>query len=430
MAAENTSKIAKTQPSRKGKKAWRKNIDITGVEDGLEVMRSEERVRGKATPLEDHQLFTIDTVGDNKVKRQLAKDKPLRVDEILAERSAVPAVKGRALGPGAKPAAKGKPSKYTQEKIEKIAKRKAEESSAPVNKKNKKANQTNTYDLWADAPAEEKNPYLEDVRTHKPKAPVTMEQTPKALVNHVNVVVPDAGASYNPSMEEHQKLLEKAHSVELKKVEAAKKLDEQLAYRKELDDLAHELEEHNAHVNGEIAEEEEEIDEGATEAEKKKQNEIRKTRTKRNKERKAQLERALREQKQHERNIRKQIDKLEAIEEELAQRYADLENLSVKRDAHREAESLAGKKRLGKHYVQEMPIEVQLQDELSETLRQLKPEGNIFRDRFVSIQERNIIEPRVPVKKHTKYKPKAYERRSYKNFDAEQARFYAKTDKK
>jgi hypothetical protein len=31
------------QPSRKGKKAWRKNIDITDVEEHLEELRSEER---------------------------------------------------------------------------------------------------------------------------------------------------------------------------------------------------------------------------------------------------------------------------------------------------------------------------------------------------------------------------------------------------
>jgi nucleolar protein 53 len=31
------------QPSRKGKKAWRKNIDINDVEEHLEQMRSEER---------------------------------------------------------------------------------------------------------------------------------------------------------------------------------------------------------------------------------------------------------------------------------------------------------------------------------------------------------------------------------------------------
>lgn len=42
-------------------------------------------------------------------------------------------------------------------------------------------------------------------------------------------------------------------------------------------------------------------------------------------------------------------------------------------------------------------IHVQLQDELSESLRLLKPEGNLLKDRFQSIVERNLIEPRVPV---------------------------------
>ena len=34
------------QTSRKGKKAWRKNVDITDVEEALEGMRAEERVIG------------------------------------------------------------------------------------------------------------------------------------------------------------------------------------------------------------------------------------------------------------------------------------------------------------------------------------------------------------------------------------------------
>ncbi len=29
------------QPSRKGKKAWRKNVDLTEVQEGLEVVRDE-----------------------------------------------------------------------------------------------------------------------------------------------------------------------------------------------------------------------------------------------------------------------------------------------------------------------------------------------------------------------------------------------------
>lgn len=36
----------RAQSSRKGKKAWRKNIDIDEVEEGLEELRVEERVTG------------------------------------------------------------------------------------------------------------------------------------------------------------------------------------------------------------------------------------------------------------------------------------------------------------------------------------------------------------------------------------------------
>lgn len=31
-----------SQPSRKGKKAWRKNVDITEVQEGLQSLRDEE----------------------------------------------------------------------------------------------------------------------------------------------------------------------------------------------------------------------------------------------------------------------------------------------------------------------------------------------------------------------------------------------------
>lgn len=41
----DTAVAKKLQPSRKGKKAWRKNIDMEPVEEGLESNREEERVR-------------------------------------------------------------------------------------------------------------------------------------------------------------------------------------------------------------------------------------------------------------------------------------------------------------------------------------------------------------------------------------------------
>ena len=54
-----------SQNTRKGKKAWRKNIDIDNVEDGLETIRSEERVLGTALHNQsDKDLFAIDLTGD------------------------------------------------------------------------------------------------------------------------------------------------------------------------------------------------------------------------------------------------------------------------------------------------------------------------------------------------------------------------------
>ena len=81
---------------------------------------------------------------------------------------------------------------------------------------------------------------------------------------------------------------------------------------------------------------------------------------------------------------------------------------------------LAGE-RLGKHHIPEGQVDVQLGEGLSESLRGLKVcrncvlpifyifmtslffclclqvEGNLFRDRFLSLQHRALVEPRVPV---------------------------------
>lgn len=43
-SADNNKK-SKPQPSRKGKKAWKKNIDLSAVEESLESIRALERVQ-------------------------------------------------------------------------------------------------------------------------------------------------------------------------------------------------------------------------------------------------------------------------------------------------------------------------------------------------------------------------------------------------
>ena len=216
------------------------------------------------------------------------------------------------------------------------------------------------------------------MKERKVKAPSTLQSKPAALVHKAPVELPHAGASYNPTMEDHQQLLKEAIDIEVKQDEARKKLNEQLAYRKELDQLKHELEESitNDDDDDEEEEEEEEGEEGEevkdSKSIKSKHEGVRKTKTQRNKEKRKRYNRMLEEQKLHERDIRKQIDRVKSIESELQEHIQKLEEAAEIRRQLKEEDKKRGAHRLGRHYVKEQPVAVQLQEELSETLRQLK----------------------------------------------------------
>ncbi|KAI8355669.1 ribosome biogenesis protein Nop53/GLTSCR2 [Blakeslea trispora] len=366
----------KTQPSRKGKKAWRKNVDITDVEEAQEELRAVERVVGHTEIMKDDELFTIDVTGDATTKRQLAKDKPLRVDEILAQRSAVPAVKSK--NPFKKPEMTDKvASKHEYKNL----KRKIENNAPLVpKKKNKKSNQK-SYDLWdgrkpmPEAPANDFLPV--EVKT---KAPKTLNEKPAAVDHIAAVEAPQGGHSYNPTVEEHQKLLSQAVEIEERKAETLKQLQEQLSYREELKLLADELaaseitKDGKMIVTGEDEEEEEEEENEEKDIKKKKNKNAgeRKTRQQRHKEHRLATAELEKKQKLQERLIRQQIDKLRQIESELAERVEQLDSLAEKRGERKTEDAKKGIKKLGKYSVPELPIDVQLTDELCETLRQLK----------------------------------------------------------
>ncbi|CAO3638124.1 unnamed protein product [Mucor hiemalis] len=421
----------KTQPSRKGKKAWRKNVDITDVEEGQEELRAIERVVGHNKELKDDELFTIDVAGDVSVKRKLAKDRPLRIHEILDQRSAVPAVKSK--NAFKKPEMTDRiESRHETKSVEKMLKRKADLPVKAVNKKSKKdssAGKKKSYDLWDDAPAAEKET-AEPVSDFLPvkaklRVPKTVTEKPIALAHIPAISTPEGGHSYNPTVEEHQLLLAKANDAEERKAEILKKLQEQLSYRDELKQLADELSSTEITAEGKIVstvadeEEEEDLEDKPTDdkATKKRKAAERKTRAQRHKSHRLATEELEKKQKLQERAIRQQIDMLRQIEAEIKQRAEELDVIAEQKGERKLEEEKKGKKKLGKYTVPELPVDVQLTEELCETLRQLKPEGNMFRDRFHSIQKRNIIEPRIPVMPSRKYKLKEYERRAYKNFD-------------
>ncbi|NXC05445.1 NOP53 protein, partial [Orthonyx spaldingii] len=71
-------------------------------------------------------------------------------------------------------------------------------------------------------------------------------------------------------------------------------------------------------------------------------------------------------------------------------------------------------KRLGRARYEEPGPEVQLSEELPDSLRSLRPEGSVLRDRFKSLQRRNMIEPRERAKFKRRYRVKYVEKRAFR----------------
>lgn len=214
----------------------------------------------------------------------------------------------------------------------------------------------------------ELNPYLEPVHKRKVNAPATLKVKPAAAVHLPAVQVADAGASYNPTMEDHQALLRKAHQVEEDKIAERERINKQLEFRKEL------LEMDDDEVAKTDDEEEEDSDVHSDDDEEtRKRKEIRKkTRTERNRLRRAKENKWLEDRRRREKALNKELHKLDEIQQMVVDIEQETEEKTKQRQERQEAKEKAGLPRLGKYYVPKVPIEVQLTEELSESLRTLK----------------------------------------------------------
>ena len=85
----NSKEVGAPKPSKaskKNKKSWRKNVDMTDVNEYLEEKRFDERVGGSITDKPDEALFTLDTNVDTELsetKRKRREDKPLKCFALL-----------------------------------------------------------------------------------------------------------------------------------------------------------------------------------------------------------------------------------------------------------------------------------------------------------------------------------------------------------
>ncbi|KAJ7669742.1 ribosome biogenesis protein Nop53/GLTSCR2 [Mycena olivaceomarginata] len=412
------------QPSRKGKKAWRKNVDLQEVEAGIEELRAEERATGTFLhKQQDDQLFVVDVKGDEKTRTKLPKFKSseLTSTKILAQRSAVPAVTSR-------PAVKKRKSPLSYEDKDRLLRISKRPRKGPFNsvvdptefgagsaafELTEAVKSSGAYDPWAPAgPVEEIKDGLETVQPKKVKVPAHAH--PRHKIEVPAILEPHQGTSYNPPADAHQELLLKAHGIEEKRVEKAAKLAE----TKEKIDQA-------TPVPIDIDEDEE----ASAEVISKKMPE-RKTKAQRNKAARvlAQLTPIYIETRPSRKSAQKIRTALINSGVSLLRRTANktLSARAIAQEARRAAveenlrrRGLAGQK-LGRHTVPEGEVDVQLGEDLSESLRGLKPEGNLFRDRFTSLQQRALIEPRVPVvPKRRKLRIIEYEKHAWKRFDRE-----------
>lgn len=421
----------KAQTSRKGKRSWRKNVDISDIEQKLHEQREDVIHHGKLiSEVESEDLFIIDEDADEGVETKLKKEgKKLKSTEILENKSKVPALLSAKIS---------KIKKKNDKKIQGVDKKemvhllklagkvkgydKTDERMAKEGIINSKA-----YDVWGtDLEHEVKKNTLPNALkensaisfTEASIIPKTLKEAP-IQVKKLEIL-PHAGKSYNPSFDNWKHLIEQEYFKEKSKDDQRLIFEE---YRDRIQFLISNYEDNEIEEDEEDSEVEEDKegvseDENAevTEGIKLSINPVTqvniKTKTQRNKEKKYK-ERTRLESELKEIKLRiKELEKLPAILQQIDEKEVKIsDKKNIKDDKFKN-----GKRKLGSRFeVIEGPLEVKLSNELSDSLRKLKPEGNLLYDQMKNFQSKGMIETRRYAQ-GKKGKKKVTEKWTYKDF--------------
>lgn len=400
---------AKLSTSRKGKKAWRKNVDVTDIEAGLEAARDRKRHLGDADNDDD---FVIDTAP---VAVSLVK-KP-KYQEIVANRSKVAAL-AHPHASAAKARTKKNLDGVLKTQLLHLIKLNGGKykSEDRVKARIDKDGLTNVEarDIW-DAP-EPEDPTPEVLKEQplapitKPKnPPKTFKQAPITLANVDDNSAIHGGKSYNPTLELWKELINLEYTTEAQKESIRQELND---FKDKLARLAAELNDYDELLSDD--------DDDANAADKANDDgddfrlsvnaplkNKKKTKYKRNKEarhkQKTQLQDEIKELKQ-------KVKELNKIDDILAEKMVE------ESKPHSHTGKARKVKKLFKYTALQAPLEVKLLDELTSNLKNVKPEGNLLYDAMLGLQKLGKVEARLPVAKKRKYAPKVTEKWSYKDF--------------
>jgi len=421
---------------------------MAAVNQFLEEERFEERVGGSFAARPDDELFIIEktakTVPGKRNRKEAGKlrcfsnleglpgvpdPKPIRNSTLTPLERENPIVKDMKL----KKIQAGKiQKKYVDSKVDRAKFKKMKKDNKVEAMTRRRTNFD--FDLWAES--EDLNSHnlpstdwvKTEVITHAaigsgklvPKFAKSRKVTSGTKVAAVEV--PDAGASYNPNIQDHQNLLWKAAMVEIEKEKASKKLERQTTAmfpsRNEAPTektFIQEMSEGIVELNGggDLSDSEESADE-CEEAGTKNSSVLKpKTRRQKRDKRKRMFED---QKKTRERNVKikeTEISRLKSIKRELKSEEAVAAENEEKRKVAKE-EKMAGPLKLSNYNYEPQEIEIKLSEELTGNLRNLKQEGSLLEDRFKSMQRRNMIEVRVKQKTVKRLKRKKFEKKGHR----------------
>jgi nucleolar protein 53 len=425
------------QPSRKGKKAWRKNVDVTQVQEGLEALREEIILGGPIAEKPSEELFAVDTLGSEDIRKKHKLQKPLTADKILAQRSAVRAVDSRKRPTNSRITDGVVEPSSKRQKQDWVSKKEVARIRDTLHGRSKlttarlQEDESPAFDLWSGSamvttvptkgglvkqvPAELAE-YVEPVRAKV--APSSLKQAPHPMTasgRSVKAVKdPKAGSSYNPTFEDWDASLTKEGEKEIE-AERKRRAAAGAEAEKEARVAAASNDDVNYQTDPESAWEGFETDREDSSLKAKRPE--RKTQSQRNKiKRRKEAER----QAKHEQRMANKKKQAKEIEQALM-----VGNVVVAEKMIEEAEQyssdtdddeLLRRRRLGTAAIPEKSLEVVLPDELQESLRRLKPEGNLLNDRFRNLLVNGKLESRKPILQPKKAKRFVTEKWTYKDF--------------
>lgn len=385
--------------------------------------------RGVVAERDSADLFTLDTVGDSATAKKFPKHtaKKLKSDEILAARSAIAPVDSRKRAgdkttDGILAPKRQRTGYVTQKELARLKK------VADGHHEDDIEFSETVFDPWAVAPEPEEKSELHDTRFDPRKAPKSLTEKPISLAASGKripaVAKPTGGFSYNPAFPEYEARLAEESE---KAIEAERKrLAEEEADRIRMEASARSAAEADAaEARAELSEWEEDSEwEGVASGGEElkvsakrpgRKNQVQRNRIKRRKEEERRLKH---EQKTKVRKAQleqiKEIAKM-ASEKDLARALAKKADESDDDDTMDGTDDALRRKRLGKMNLPEKDLELVLPDELQDSLRLLRPEGNLLKDRYRSLLVRGKLESRRrTVKKQARMK--STEKWTYKDF--------------